>query len=1070
MQTPRNKPQHFLFKNILDNDFIKAFDIADNALVNSALKNSFEINNDLISQNDLKILRKIIYVYELYIIDLQTEVEKTNDKKLQKEYFEACNSVFRLMRVLPLADNSIEKIKFIYKLISYSYLGQSWESGRRYLLETKEVFDIAVSDEDSWEIRVFKKIYLGFINLVIKLNREYLEKSIKNVNELRTEQKEFETKYLQDLDSNFIESRSYELISLYHFAKTIELLSDFMLKGNTTNIRELLEKHFRESIKYAENSSNIEMVLILRLLSKTFEQMVRNSIWIVTKAVNSRVTKFVNSIINSDKPIYELLYPQRTAILDEGLFDVAHNAIVVNMPTSSGKTQIAEFKILQTLNLFEDGWIAYVAPTKALVNQVYLKLHHDFKDIGVRVQKLSGAIDLDIYDENVIKKSNDEIDGFDILVVTPEKLNLLIRQDIESKLDRPLVLTVVDEAHNIEADERGLNYEMLLANISNDCPKSKFLLLTPFIKNAQQIANWLDKDSPSSIQLAINWKPNDKIIGAFYPEGNGKDWNNKFETFITTNELIQVEKNLVVSEQLPVNCPISTINISKTKITSIVAKQLNQRNSMLIVCGTPSKCWNLAKELSVLITDSYETDPDIELVKKYITAELGTSLSLNEYLDKRIGIHHAGISDEIRFLIEWLMINGKLNYLVATTTIAQGINFPVSTILMQSYSYPGKEMPTKDFLNLVGRAGRTEQDTLGVVGIALCKGNKQEKEYKNLKNYLNKTTEELLSNLVKLLEDVNSIEDLKFNTNFLFKHPQWSQFLQYITHIYNQINNVDSFSNEIDIILRKTLGYSQVSRAKQDILIDSVKNYILRLDEQKGISKLSDGTGFSFESIKNSIVKLNKLKLTKDDWSYSNLFSNHNNLKEIMGIMLYIPEIRSSLKEGQDFNKNKDTLAKIVSDWVNGKKLEEIAAKYFAAKNKSKETILTDCYRKLNRDITYAATWGLSSLQRISGLDFENMNEEDLAKLRNTAAMIYYGVNSDEAVLMRKSNIPRSVAKEFGEEFKKDIEDIYKVTPTEVQNWLDNLSTKDWDSIVTKQQNISGSDYKRVWEILNAKV
>ena len=53
---------------------------------------------------------------------------------------------------------------------------------------------------------------------------------------------------------------------------------------------------------------------------------------------------------------------------EEGLLGSGHRSVVVSLPTSSGKTFIAEFRILQALNQFdqERGWIAYLAPTRAL--------------------------------------------------------------------------------------------------------------------------------------------------------------------------------------------------------------------------------------------------------------------------------------------------------------------------------------------------------------------------------------------------------------------------------------------------------------------------------------------------------------------------------------------------------------------------------------------------------------------------------------------------------------------------------------------------------------------------------
>jgi replicative superfamily II helicase len=134
--------------------------------------------------------------------------------------------------------------------------------------------------------------------------------------------------------------------------------------------------------------------------------------------------------------------------------------VVVNFPTSSGKTLLAQFGILQSLNDLgtEPGWVAYVAPTRALVNQVTNRLRREFSPLNKRVEKLSSAR-IDTLEVSALTAKNPEVDGprVDVLVCTPEKLDLLIRrEELCSKLGR-LSMVVVDEAHGIGAgDDRAV--------------------------------------------------------------------------------------------------------------------------------------------------------------------------------------------------------------------------------------------------------------------------------------------------------------------------------------------------------------------------------------------------------------------------------------------------------------------------------------------------------------------------------------------------------------------------------------------------------------------------------------
>ena len=82
----------------------------------------------------------------------------------------------------------------------------------------------------------------------------------------------------------------------------------------------------------------------------------------------------------------ELLPSQRDA-MSKNLFDVAANAIVLQMPTSAGKTLLAEFNIVVTKSLLPQSKVVYVVPSRALVNQVYHDLRTDLSSLGLSVEK-----------------------------------------------------------------------------------------------------------------------------------------------------------------------------------------------------------------------------------------------------------------------------------------------------------------------------------------------------------------------------------------------------------------------------------------------------------------------------------------------------------------------------------------------------------------------------------------------------------------------------------------------------------------------------------------------------------
>ena len=132
---------------------------------------------------------------------------------------------------------------------------------------------------------------------------------------------------------------------------------------------------------------------------------------------------------------------------------------------------MAEFRILQAINTFgDDGKIVYIVPTRALVNQITSRLRRDLgiAPLNLKIEKMSGAIEIDGFEDVLISTKK----PFNVLVTTPEKLQLLIRHPGKD-FARSVVLTIVDEAHNLSSGSRGLNLEMLLSTIKRDCDQGR---------------------------------------------------------------------------------------------------------------------------------------------------------------------------------------------------------------------------------------------------------------------------------------------------------------------------------------------------------------------------------------------------------------------------------------------------------------------------------------------------------------------------------------------------------------------------------------------------------------------
>lgn len=1028
----------------------------------SKLSNRFDSIE--LTREDVELLIKAKELCEIRIIAIWETRENDN----RTEFKALCSTYFDIASQLPIQESSELVIYEQLKIIAFGYLGEHWHFVKQYLKSNSHIIH-NIDVGESWNLRVLTTSFKAICCLVRKDSWEEISQSVTLINQLRSEQNEFENIFLDQVNEDSRPYGAAELISLYHFAKSIDVLGQYLMEGRPIDPETQLKYHLQIAGEYAHKSGNISLSLLYQFFEAFAVKMTRNTIWYNTRGINNWVTEFNHFISQQEnKGLFELLYPQRESIIKGQLLNPAHRAIVLNLPTSSGKTLIAEYRILQALNQFKQngGWVAYIVPTKALVNQTYIQLKKDLGSIGITVEKASGSIELDGFERHLVEDSGNQT-GFDILITTYEKMNLLVRQGLGTTKERPLVLTVVDEAHNIEERQRGLNLELLLSTIKNDCENVNFLLMTPDISNANDVVNWLAGDRGSVINLELDWwQPNERVVGAIRVEGRGRNYEYLLETLHTDKGTYEIGSKIPLLSITDAEKTASKARGSKIEISKTIAANILDLNSPIIVlASSPSQTYEVAETLFENASQDFEEDEDIELLIKLVQSELGDDFPLARLLTKRIAVHSSALPDEIRFLIEDLMSNEKLQALVATTTIAQGINFPISAVIMGAYNYPYfGDMPVRDFWNLAGRVGRAGQESMGWIGIAA----RDDKDALKIGHYVQEASALLQSQLVSAIENALRYADEDFS-RWLFVDDRWAAILQYISHLRKQANSREEFLVQLEQKLQSTFGYNQLPQDKKAFLRDNIRRYARSITLAE--ATLSDSTGFSSISVRQMIGKLSSAGLTPQDWTSNQLFSEQNqSMQKLVGIMLSTYEIKKSMKDlsGEDGGLTNNNIALLITDWVNGRGISQIASRFYPDLEPNEAIQKTT--RALYRVVANAGTWGLAALQQMptSGIDWENLTEIEKKKMANLPAYLHYGVNTDEGVLMRKNNVPRSIANRLGELYNSSVEgEIFTQPADSVTDWLNDQGSQTWEAVRPVGSKLSGEEYKRVWEKLN---
>ena len=987
----------------------------------------------------------------------------------------AAAAAFQIARVLPRDGSPVETGELLIRLGCLGVLGDRGADVKRLL--SGDAFPVLPVDDDDWGRRVRATTLDVWLRLFRKDGWDDLDAVQTGIVRLRSEQRRHEPRFLQAAERRQDTGPAWEIVAGYHLAKAAEILGAYQIQGAVDgryDVREQLDAQFDRAVAAASQGRLMDLENFARLLGPTARTLVDNSIWTVTRAVNSRVATFVESLTarRIQRPIFEMLPPQRRTLREKGLLGSAHRSVVVSLPTSSGKTFIAQFRILQALNQFdrERGWVAYLAPTRALVNQVTLRLRRDFAGIGVVVEKVSPALEVDGLEAALLEDAVTDRQ-FRLLVTTPEKLDLMLRCDWEQRIGRPLTLVVVDEAHGLASGSRGLRLELLLATINRQCRHAQFLLLTPFIPNATAIARWLAPDSHQSIELGVDWTPNDRVIAIARPRRGPVrgDFRIELETRHTNRKTIDVPETLVLDEARPLNLSWSQVAASPGKLAAATAQILRRRGTVIVLVTQPRHSWSVAEAFKVDGNRIPDRNGNLEHIRSFLVEEMGTNFPLASLLEYGVGVHHAGLSDDTRTLVEWLTEKEELRALVATTTIAQGVNFPVSGVVFASHQYPyGQDMPPEDFWNVAGRAGRVDQGDLGIIALAAH----DEARFDKLRTYVDRSVGELASTLIDMVRAVEDTGHL-LQLESLAWRSEWSAFLQYLAHTYRQMGSHEQFAAEVEHVLRGTLGFQVLRRSHRgwaDDLVRGVYNYAQRIKGKP--LRLVDATGFSWETVAGTMARLNEADVTSEVWSPDLFGTRRHDLQRMVGVMLQIPELRESLGDVTGgSHPDGDTLSRIICDWVQGRSLPDIAADYFATTSGDNDedseqgdpvAAMTRCCRSIFGRLTQATSWGLAALQSLTvGDAFDSLPANERRALRNLPARVYYGVNSDEAIALRLLGVPRTAAEPLARQLRVDAaESLY-----DVRSRIRRAGVDAWKVALGDR----GVSYHRVWSIIEGE-
>ena len=397
--------------------------------------------------------------------------------------------------------------------------------------------------------------------------------------------------------------------------------------------------------------------------------------------------------------------------------------LLVGAPTGSGKTAIAELAILRLFNKTSEGKIIYIAPLKSLSKERVKDWKEKFSFMKKNVIELTGDFTPDL---EILMKS-------DILITTPEKWDGISRNWLHRTYVKKVNLIIIDEIHLLGL-ERGPIIEVIVSRMRYMCHKLKtqvrFIGLSTALANSLDVAEWLGIDTKytrKSPPGLFNFRPAVRPCPVtVHVEGFSEK---RYCPRMGTMNQPCFNAIMNFSDNKPVLVFVSSRR--QTRLTALDLIALSTNNSI----GIRNPFLKMSPNELNNVLECVQDD------------NLKNSLSFG------IGLHHAGLVESDRKIVENLFFNQKIMILIATATLAWGVNFPAHLVIIKGTEYRDPktcqyvDMPITDVLQMIGRAGRPQYDNEAIA----CLFVKQDK-----KNFYKKFLYEpfpLESSLHKMLYD-----------------------------------------------------------------------------------------------------------------------------------------------------------------------------------------------------------------------------------------------------------------------------------------------------------------------------
>lgn len=752
---------------------------------------------------------------------------------------------------------------------------------------------------------------------------------------------------------------------------------------------------------------------------------------------------------------------------------------VMALPTSAGKSLLAQVVAAVHLARGTSG-VCYVAPTRSLCREVQTSF-------GNRLR--------------FIASEGGGRHRFDVM--TPERLHASLRTDPARVLDE-YGLFIFDEMQSVGDGSRGwvLESALSLLHAATRTTSHRIVAISPTSGNLAQIAAWTGSDQLGQIVLQEAWRAPRRLNAVYSPEPKwseaqeeprrSADWpiRRMAPMYGYIHLLLAGTRD---QKSLHITHPVGTLQLrvnrdgtsqEREKVTPQyrmnlpMITHLGRAGSVLILVGTRASCSRYATALAAELGEDRRVPLDLISL---VAGKLGDDHPLAGALASGVAYHHGALPWDVQAAIEEAVRLGQVNYLVATTTLTEGVNLPVrSVVIAETGFHDGQHyqrvITGSKLLNAVGRAGRALAETEGWAVLAdrncpegeFCGVGEAADELK-IESYL--ASAEALRHLQDLESQLSSGEDLLVSATGAA--ADFVSFNWFLMHACEQLRS-QQCAPESHEVLESTLAWRQ--------LADGVRQRWLQVGQaaQAAYERADSGqrrrwvesglplsTARELEILAERVAELPELPdATADPLRCLKILEEDGVVSRLLRLPAAPAVSLFSARRGRGRHIVDVDIIDLLHDWLGGHEFAELAANHLSEvvdpdyRDEQLADVVSSVFidylpwvlgvllqwaRELGRGSSEPHTVGDLLRQLIDGggiVPFDLVTFlEGQEKYFALPAMIHYGVNSEPALTLARAGVSsRSLAVRIGNVYQEDqdAEDLG------LREWLCLLGLDGW--------------------------